>query len=87
MLFVILGLPFLHCSVLMLLLPLHVLAARLSVGFGAAFLQEPFGGSFGYGQQGGVNIFLDFSHSRGVRVKAGDVPEGESSYDCFVASK
>ena len=32
-------------------------------------LWNALGGSFGYGQHGGVSIFFGFSHSRGVRVK------------------
>ena len=39
------------------------------VGFWAAFWRELSGGSYGYGQPGGVNIFFGFSHSRGVWVK------------------
>ena len=75
---VILGLSFLDCSVLMLLLLLHVLAARLSVGvFGLPFYGNPPGGSYGYGQPGGVNICFGFSHNRGVWVKTGAVPQGE----------
>ena len=87
MLFVILGLSFLHCSVLMLLL-LHALAARLSAWVsGLVFVWEPFGGSFGYGHEGGVNIFFSFSHNRGVWVKTGAAPEGEGSYDNSLLQK
>ena len=69
---VILGLSFLDCSVLMLFILLRVLAARLCVGgFLGCLLAGTFrgGGSYGYGQPGGVNIFFGFSHSRGVWVK------------------
>ena len=67
---VILGLSFLDCSILMLLLLLRVLAARLCVWvFGLPFGGNPPGGSYGYGQPGGVNIFFGFSHNRGVWVK------------------
>ena len=71
---VILGLSVLDCSVLMLLILLHVLAARLSVGvFGLPFEGNPPGGAHGYGQLGGVNIFFGFSH-RGVWMKTGAGP-------------
>ena len=67
---VILGLSFLDCSVQMLLLLLHVLAARLSVGFfGLPFYGNTPGGSYGYGQPGGVNLFFGFSDNQGVWVK------------------
>ena len=69
-LFVILGLSFLHCSVLMSLLLFQVLAARLSVWvIGLPFYGNALGGSFGYGQQAGLNILFGFSHNRGVWVK------------------
>ena len=81
---VILGLSFLRCSVLMLNLLLHVLAARLPVGFfGLRFDGSPPGGSFGYGQPARVNIFVGFSHNRGVWVKTGAVPQGEGFCKLF----
>ena len=36
---------------------------------GCLFAGNPLGGSYGYGQPGGVNIFFGFSHHRGVWVK------------------
>ena len=81
---VILGLSFLDCSVLMLLIPLHVLAARLSLWvFGLPFYGNPPRGSYGYGQPGGVNIFFGFSHNRGVWVKTGAAPQGEGFANFF----
>ena len=61
MLFVILGLSFLHCSVLMLLLLLHVLAARLSVWVsGLPFYGNPLGGRLGMANREGSIYFLAF---------------------------
>ena len=57
--FVILGLSFLHCSLFMVFFLLHVLAPRFCMrGHGLPFYGNRFGGSFGDGHAGGVNIFL-----------------------------
>ena len=57
-------------------------------GLRPSFYGDRLGGSFGYGHEGGFNIFFCFSHNRGVWVKAGGYAfEGEGSYDGFVASK
>ena len=86
-LFVTLELSFLHCSRLMLLLLLHVLAPCFCAwGRVLPFYGDCLGGLLGDGHEGGVNIFFGFSHNRDVWVKTGAALEGEGSYGGLVAS-
>ena len=86
-LFVILGLSFLHCSVPMLLLLLHVLDARFSVWvFGLPFYGNPLGGRLGMGT-GGANRFLPFLIIGVFGLKHAPPSRARVFFYCFVASK
>ena len=79
MLVVILGLSFLNCSVLMLLLYFMswLLVCVCVCSLGLPFEGNHHGNSYGYGQPKGVNVFFGFSHNRSFWVKTAAVPQGD----------